>query len=544
MMDMLKSSYFGCLCILCCAVACVVLTVATAQDVSPNPSVAPSDLMLPGDRVTCVIHDLEGWIPAILTTGDYRIGAGDTLRINVQGKASLGYKANPDVGRDADPNEVVVSPGGDIYLPLVGKVLVAGKTVSEIEQLIRTELSKYIKEFEVFVSVSKVRTVNVWLSGEVVNPGPRALPAVSTVSLAVLQAGVKPTGSTRRITLVQGKKKETIDLFKMMLTGDVGGDVPLEPGGVIHVPAVTKYVEVIGEVTRPGRYEMIGLSGGDDFRVRDLLKLSRGVLPSGALDKCFIERIGESGNKEAIACNLGTPEGLDMLLESGDVLVVPSVSAYQPMIRLIGEFKGEGVYQRMPGGTATDVENKSGIYFLKQGQTVRDVITATGGVTPQADLKRAYIQRKDESGHITTIPLDLERLLIHGDVSVDVRLVNGDSLVVPAVADRVYVFGDVKSPGSFVYSPKRRLVDYLGDAGGPTDRARLSSVSVVRGTLESPTILRFDVKSAIRGTSTEENPELEPGDIVYVPSKIVSGWRDALQLMFTSVSLMSLVSRL
>jgi len=167
------------------------------------------------------------------------------------------------------------------------------------------------------------------------------------------------------------------------------------------VPPVTEYVEVKGEVTRPGRYEMTPFDGGR-FSVPDLIKLSLGATPAAALDRAFIERIDNDGRKSAITADLR--DGSESIpLQPGDVLVVPSVEAFQPMLRLIGEFRGDGVYQRTPGSTEIDVENRSGIYFLKRGQTVLDVISATGGVTPQADLKRAHIERK-EDGKIRSIP--------------------------------------------------------------------------------------------------------------------------------------------
>jgi len=507
--------------------------------------------MPPGDRVICQIKNLNEWIPAALSREGYRIGPGDTLSVNVQGKASWKYQARPDAGPGADPNEVTVNPAGDIYLPLVGKIRAAGKSVVELENAIQAGLSKYIKGFDVAVAVSKVRTINVWISGEVENPGPQILPAVSTVSLAVLQAGIKPTGSTRRITLIRGAMRRTVDLYKMTITGNLEDDIPLEPGDSVHVPPVTGYVEAAGELTRPGKFEMVGMGGGSaDFRVHQLVELALGNTPAAALDKASIERISKDGRKAALNVNLRRPEDDDLALQPGDRLVVPSIEAFQPMIRLIGEFKGDGIYQRTPvsPGTATaQVENiqyKGGIYFLKQGQTLLDVITATGGVTPQADLKCARIERLDseQPGRTRSIPIDLERLLVRRDKAADIVLMNGDTLVLPALADKVHVFGEVRQPGSYAYAPNRRLIDYLGDASGPSEIAKLTQVSVVRVTADKPKILRFNAKSAIRGTSLTGNPVLEPGDIVYVPSKIIAGWRDAVQLVLSSLSLTSLLN--
>jgi len=511
-----------------CLLILGVCSAADAQGMAPS-TVAPGS---PGDRVFSAIKNLDLWVPAVLSRDGYRIGAGDTLGIYVQGKSSLKYIARPDAGPEQNANEVTVSLSGDINLPLAGKITAAGRTVAQIEDAIRTELSKYIRQFDLSVSITQVRTVNVWISGEVENLGPQVLPAVSTVSLAALQAGIKPSGSTRRITLTRDGKQRTVDLYKMTVTGLIDADIPLEPGDSIHVPPVTDYVEVKGEVTRPGRYEMAAFDG-NHFGVQDLIKLSLGATPAAALDKASIERIGGDGQKTALSVDLGQQSALDGELQSGDVLVVPSIEAFQPIIRLMGEFKGDGVYSRTS-------PSKSGIYYLKRGQTVLDVLTATGGVTPQADLKRGRIERK-EDGKILSIPIDLESLLVVNDKAADVALVNGDLLVLPSAADEIHVFGEVNRPGSYAYSPSRKLVDYLGDAGGPTQRAQLTAVSVVRGSPESPEIIKLNVKNAIRGSSPKGNPELAPGDVVFVPQLFVSDWRDAMQLIFSSISLASLL---
>lgn len=502
----------------------------------------------PGDRVVGAPKNFDEWIPAALPRATYRIGSGDVLAINVQGKANLNYIVNVSLNPGEKPNEVAVTPSGQVFLPLVGEVKAAGKTVVELQDLLHTRLAEYFRDFVVSVSVSKVRTVSIWVSGEVENPGPQVVPAVSTVTFAALQSGIKPTGSTRRITLIRGTEKRTVDLYKMTITGSIEEDIPLEPGDGVHIPPTADYVNIRGEVTRPGRYEMVAM-GSDGFYVSDLIRLALGTLPPAALDRAFIERIGDDGKKFAINLDLGEAgkEGKTSLMR-GDTLVVQSISAFQPIIRLIGEFKGDGVYQRAPISTdpnfarIENVQNKSGIYYLKQGQTVLDVIAATGGVTPQADLRRARIERT-ENGSLRTIPVDLERLIVNGDKSADVALANGDSLVLPALADKVHVFGEVKDPASYVYSPNRRLIDYLGDAGGPTQLAKLTDVSVVRGTGDKPHIIRFNAQNAMCRSSDSNNPVLEPGDIVYVPSKLISGWRDALQLIFTSLSLNAILKR-
>ena len=470
-----------------------------------------------------------------MPTDEYRVGPGDALTVTMQCPSGIGICADEEQSGGTTTREATVSPTGDITLPLIGDIHVGGKTTDGIRGLIHKELSRYVRRFMVEVKIAKLRMMNVSVSGEATNTGSQILPSVCTASMAALQAGIKPTGSTRRVTLIRGEKREIVDVYRIAESADAGRDILLEPGDAIYIAPVTRFVEITGEVVRPGRYEMVRLSGEDgDFRVCDLLELAMGTLPTAASDRAFVERIGEDGRKAAISA------GRDVALQPGDVMVMPSISAFQPIVRLVGEFRGDGVYQRAAGSTREDSQNKGGIYFLKQGQTLLDVISATGGVTPQADLKRAHIERTHD-GVAREVPLDLERLLVDGDRSADVQLKNGDTIVLPASADKIHVFGEIKSPGSYAYSPNRRLIDYLGDAGGPTQSARLTEISVVRGDDDHPNIRRVDARMAIRRGNLDGNPVLAPGDIVYVPTKLVSDWRDAVQLIFTSLSLRSLL---
>lgn len=526
--------------VLVIALLCMLLPcVGYCQDMAaPSPGLSAG----PGDRITTSLAQPAGLAVTSLSKDTYRLGPGDVLSVNFQSRSTNTYPSTT----------AAVMPTGGVYLSLIGNVEVLGKTVLEVESEIRERLTQYFKHFTLDVQLASPRAMYVWAFGEVSHVGLHPLPAVATASVSALSAGVQPSGSVRRIEFVRDDKKMILDLYRVMVLGEIESDFDLQPGDKMYVPLVTRTVSVRGEVRRAGRYEMVTLSGDSEtFRVRDLLELAIGTTPAAALDKASLERIGPDQELISVKLDLrdqANSPAADVVLQPDDALVIPSIAAFQPMIRMVGEFKGDGVYQRLAGGdnvsggggSEAAVESKTGIYSLKEGQTVWDVIVATGGVTPQADLRRARVQR-EEDGKICSIPVDLERLLLRKDKSADVALMSGDWLILPALQDKVYIFGEVNSPGSHVYSPSRRLIDYIGDAGGPTQMAKLTQVSVVRGTAESPKLFRFDAKRAMRGVSAKDNPELEPGDVVYVPSKIISGWRDAIQLIFTGLSLSSLL---
>lgn len=527
----------------------ILLTFSICRTAVSQEKPDESILNTPGDRISLTSLQTSESTYRPLAKDTYSLGPGDVLSVNVQSRSGANYLANPENASKENPTLVTVSPACTIHLPLLGDLKVEGKNVSQIESEIRKGLEKYIKHFTVYVSLEKPRVLFVWISGEAADVGPRTVSRLESASSAVLRSRVNEAGSTRSIEILRGGKKLILDPYRVMVFGDASSDLDLESGDRIYVPPVTRVAEISGEAIRPGRYEMVPLSGArDSFRVRDLLQLAIGPTPTAALDRAEVDRIGANGKKVSIKIDLSseTAAGLDFALQSGDELVIPSVSKFQPIVRMIGEFKGDGVYQRAASSAGKDaaagvvIQNKSGIYSLKQGQTAGDVITQTGGVTPQADLRKAHILRR-ESERTVVMPLDLDRLLVKNDRSADIRLQSGDELVLPALEDKVHVFGEVKTPGSYAYSPSRRLIDYLGDAGGPNEKSRLSQVRIVRVMSGSPQVVVLNVSSAIKGKSTEQNPILEAGDLIYVPSKGIGSWQDFSQLIISTYSLSTLV---
>lgn len=508
---------------------------ADSDTVASNDQLLVTPVDLSGDRVrsslesgTVLLNDSirsSQSLPA-----DYRIGPGDILNVDVRGRVDLRYGQTygTESASNINPKKnYIVLPDGNVNLPLLGSVEVAGKTVSELKPILKEKLSEYYKHFDVDVSVSQPATIKVWVSGMVLDPGPQVLPSSATLLEALLKAKVLPTGSTRRVRLTRHGNNQEADVFRMVSRGELQSNIPLLDGDEIFVPPATDWVTVTGEVSRQGQFEMIPLYGsaGDKCHVKDIIELCQGLLPTAAKSNAVIQRQNPDGNVMAIKVDLSGQDNPE--LQPGDNLIIPSITDYQPTVRLVGEFKGEGVYQRSAG----NVLNKSGVYKLAEGETAGDVIIRTGGTTPQADLKHAKIERRN-GDKIEILPLDLERVLTYKDRSADIVLKSGDTLILPALQDRVFVFGEVVRPGGFTYEPDGRLLDYLARAGGPGGRAK-STVVIVRGSADGDNeIIKVDTTRGFKGQS-KDNPVMQPGDIVYVPEKTITGWRDISQIIST-----------
>lgn len=494
----------------------------------------------PGDRIRMRIEpesltsDIIG--AAVPIGSDYQIGSGDILAVQVLGKGNLRYAVGGADGEDgsASVHQTTVTPSGEVILPLAGPVKAEGLTTGELTSVIRDKLSRYYRNPEVTVAIAQPRTTKIWVSGDVENPGPQVLPGTATALEAFLKAGVRVSGSTRNVRLTRKGETSRIDVYAMVMNGDLDQNVLLQPGDTLHVPVAKGLIEVEGEVARPGKYEPVSFSGGA-CRASDIVSLSMGLTPTAVPARATLERKDSTGSMSTVPLNLekivsqpDDPENI--VLQDGDKVRVPAIGEFQSVVRMVGEFVGQDVYQRVIGGSGeTQVLNKSGVYKLAQGETAGDVIRKTGGWTPQADLKRATLERRSGTG-FQVLALDLEKVLVQNDRSADIVLHNGDTLILPAVLGKVQILGQVTRPGAYSYVPGRRLMDYIGEAGGPRARAKLSKITIIhpQSVEGSATYASVSRKASV---SDEDNPVLSPGDIVFVPESFISDWRDIIQLL-------------
>jgi protein involved in polysaccharide export with SLBB domain len=271
-------------------------------------------------------------------------------------------------------------------------------------------------------------------------------------------------------------------------------------------------VFVTGEVQYPGAYnaspvervsQLIARAGGlSPLGSKTRIVLIRGGMPFAKVD---IERFENEGDLQA-----------NPFIESGDVIYVPPVEG---LVTVRGAVFGRGEYRIRASALTTEKERMSeGVYELKSGERVFDIIRKAGGITPWADLHNCYVERLvlGGSGQREKIKIDLHRVIFEQDSSQNIELVNADILVVPPINSFVYVQGEVTKPGSFLYTPNFRINDYIGQAGGPTENGNLSGVVIVRNG---------------KRISAKNNPIVEAGDVIVVPRYGLKWWQDVVTIV-------------
>jgi len=274
-------------------------------------------------------------------------------------------------------------------------------------------------------------------------------------------------------------------------------------------------VFVSGEVFRPGIYGTNPIT-----RVSEVVNQAR---LKGMASRANIRLIKNEGEVPVDLYRFeieGDPEA-NPYVRDGDMIYVPPMRA---SVTVRGAVYGSGVYElRVSALTAEQTRVSEGIYELEEGESVSHLLRKAGGVTPWADLRNCYIERLNpNSPERTKIELDLGELTAEGGSAQGVELMDGDILVIPSLEERVYVQGAVNSPGSFSYQPNLRVDEYIGLAGGPTDRANLSRVKV----------LRADGKNL----SGKVNPVVQRGDRIVVPQVTLKWWQDYVTIASAATS--------
>jgi protein involved in polysaccharide export with SLBB domain len=440
-----------------------------------------------------------GVFPRVQST-DYPLGPGDVLDVQITGRIEVTRQ------------QLVVDPEGGASIPPVGTVAVGGLTLREASRRINERVRGVLRYGDVTISVAIPRCFEVILAGEVERPGAIQTSALRRVHDLLLAAGgITPRGSVRRVIVQRRDSKETqLDLLRFELRGDLDQNPLVEEGMRVYVPARSGYVTLSGAVSRPGEYEI-----APEGTLSEILDLTGGVRQNAAIGEARLTRLLPGGRQETVALDIArakaTPGNLP--LRPGDVLFVPSLGVLQDVLEIRGAFNGTPESSRTTtAGRPTIVQR----FELARGDRIKDVVGRAGGAAAFADLRLAFVDRTGAGGPRQRIPLDLHRLLVEKDDTQNIELENGDVLMLPVAEEKVYVLGEVRTPGAVDFRPDLTPREYMALAGGPTVRARFKNASV---TFRNG-----------RSYLLAQAPPMEPGAVVTVPEVSVRWYQDYLAI--------------
>jgi len=276
-------------------------------------------------------------------------------------------------------------------------------------------------------------------------------------------------------------------------------------------------VPVGGEVVKPGIYQATPF-----MRVSQVLDMAQ-LKGNASQSRIQLVRGGKQIDVDIHKFEVEGDMESNPFLIGGDMVFVPRMEA---SVLVRGAVYGAGVHVlRISELTAEQTRMSEGTYELLFGERVSDILMKAGGTTPWADLRNAYLERTDsETGKTVRVSVSLPEILSHIHGEADIVMRNGDVLVVPSQEEKVYVAGAVNNPGGFDYQATLSITDYIGLAGGPTSRANLKKIQILR--VEGAKItVPYETRSVV----------LLRGDTIIVPELTLRWWQDYVTIL-TAVS--------
>ncbi|MCK4409298.1 MAG: SLBB domain-containing protein [Candidatus Eisenbacteria sp.] len=439
----------------------------------------------------------------------YIVGPGDRFSITVWGQGVVSYSA-------------VVTPEGELVLPGIAIIPVAGDALEDVKRDISGHLSELYHDVEVSVSLTDLRSMLVNVLGQVGNPGTYLGTPLDLAGEFLRKAGgLTPGASTRNIAVTRRSGDEArVDLTRYENTGDITANPPVLDGDVIFVPYAVAFVDVYGAVGSPGTFE---LTEGET--VASLIELAGGFARGAVTDSVEVRGFTGGAQASSVVVDMSAEAYAGRLLADGDQVYVREVTEW----RRVTHVAVEGEVER------------PGPYGIEEGvDRLSDVVRRAGGPTPEAWLRGARLVRPRleddpdaEFERLSDMPVsemtgleypyfksrqrdrmsvisDFEKALA-GDESEDALLRDGDLILIPRRVDTVEVLGQVANPGKIAHLSGKRYGHYISEAGGCGSLARKNRIRVVRGATGEWMYAR-------------SAGVLEPGDLVWVPERGETDW--------------------
>jgi protein involved in polysaccharide export with SLBB domain len=399
-------------------------------------------------------------LPLDLPVGpEYVLGPGDTLKIEMWGSVSQRLQR-------------VVDREGLVSLPESGSVQVTGKTLGAVQQEIQTLLRTQYRDVRADVSLARIRTVRVYIVGDVNLPGAYDISALSTPLNAVLAAGGPSSrGSLRNVLHKRGNKVvQATDLYEMILHGTRSDISTLQSGDTILVPPIGPQITVEGMVRRPAIYELLGESN-----LAEALEIAGGVLSTGTLRHIDVERVQAHDKKIMLSIDL--PENNDQQattrameafkIQDGDTIRISPILPYSyKTVYLDGHVFHPGKYP------------------YNDGMKVTDLIKSYADMLPEPSRRHAEIIRLNPPDYRPVVlAFNLEDAL-SGKGTVP-ELKPFDTVRVFGRFDfedapEIMVTGEVRQPGEHLTNGETHLRDAIYLAGGITTDAKLDDAQIYR----------------------------------------------------------------
>ena len=304
----------------------------------------------------------------IPTPSNFRLGSGDEIILSLWGEKNSREK-------------FIINKEGLIYYKNIGFINLSNKTLDEAEQLLVSKLSNIYstleedkKSTELMLELGKLKSLNIYFSGGIKNPGIHLIHPFSDVFSAIVQAGgVKLGGSLRNIQIIRnGNIMQNIDFYDFFTKGnDNFSNIKLIDGDIIHIPNVASRVLINGEINRPGFYEI-----AEGESLASLIVHASGftaVASSSIMIKTIVpleKRMSDDNAQSSINVNFKDIESI--FLNNGDAVNVNAIGDVSSTVDIFGRVKNPGNYSAINSSLKDILDIAGGFDDPVYRKTIRD----------------------------------------------------------------------------------------------------------------------------------------------------------------------------
>ncbi|MBD2543194.1 MULTISPECIES: SLBB domain-containing protein [Planktothricoides] len=556
----------------------------------------------------------------------YTLGPGDAIQVDIFNV--------PEYSGSNGQYEVLVD--GTINMALIGTVRVEGLTISQLTGLLQQAYRPYLQRPELLtVKLLAKRPLQIGIAGEVRRPGSYTMGGTESGPATIAQViqlagGITQSADIRQIQLRRrqlGRPDQltTLDLAGLIQLGDLSQDISLRDGDTIFIPTATTFnpfeasqlasatlsgeatapinIVVVGEVSRPGSYTVTRVDGtGGTLTISRALQTAGGVSLSADIGSIQLIRRPRAGAPQSISVNLWemVERGdllQDLILQEGDTIVVPTAApetmtearlvklatsnfaadTSQPLkIAIVGEVTRPGTYTVGAGGGGGADPNTGMAGGLVGLTRLTLALQTAGGVTLSADIGNIQVIRRPKAGTEQTISVNLWDMVERGNLTQDIILQQGDTIVVPTVSAEnfdparsiqlatanfaadtsqplnIAVVGEVNRPGTYTVGAGggggapgagggiiglTTVTRAIQTAGGITPLADIRQIEVRRQRKDgTQQLIALDLWQLLETGALTNDVILQQGDTIVVPTATSIDLAEAPQVALASFS--------
>ena len=436
------------------------------------------------------------------------------------------------VGQQQSIDELQIQRDGSINIPNLGKVQLSGLSLEEASKLIKAKVESAYIGVDAFITLSNVRDIQILVTGNAEQPGVYTVNGNTSFLQAIaIAGGPSDFGSLREFVLKRNNETiSKIDLYDVIIKGDISTNERLRSGDVIHISPVNNLVNITGGVKRPDNYELL-----KDETFDDLLFFANGI--KNNFDSNNVRHISF---KDGAA--LERPVKLNQLSsivpKSGDSLYIGEF-VYRT-VTIEGAVENPGSYKIEEGATLSSLIKRAGGYlesafpeggiYINQdakiiAETYKDKLIqditkniaskitspSVAGNADQSTLSIVTneIRNQDVSGRVV-VEFDLRKIALNKNL--DTTLQDGDSIFIPRKTNNIHILGEVKNPATISYFQNITISGAIKSSGNYTESADKKNIVIIEpdGSINFVTNRWGMISSS----------DLQPGSIIYIPREI------------------------